>query len=59
MRYLPVFPMTPRVTPANGDVSSLRKPEFLVVFAGGDSECRACRAASCYSLGLGVLITGW
>ena len=47
MRYLPVFPMTPRVTPANGDVSSLRKPEFLVVFAGGDSECRACRAASC------------
>ena len=45
--YLPIFPMTPRLTPANGDISSLRKPELLVVFTGGDSECRARRAASC------------
>lgn len=47
VRYLPIFPMTPRLTPTNGDISSLRKPEFLVVFTGGDSKCRARRAASC------------
>lgn len=59
VRYLPIFPMTPRFTLTNGDISSLRKPEFLVVFPCGILNAEPVVWLPAYSLGLGALITGW
>ena len=58
MRYLLVFPMTPRVTPANGDISSLSLSFwwFLLV---GILNAEPVVQLHAYSLGLGALITGW